>query len=453
MAKRKQIKEQGAALLILSYLTAITVGSLTLSLLARQLFDSRHAQVYLDQEGKYYLSEAGIELAIDGMRQNVTVLNQQKPGTQLNPNNPSFAGWLGIRPIGNGTVEVTATKSTTIQDLYTVVASSPTRADPRREDITSQILIPSFARFAYFADQPSASAWFSNGNELWGPVHINGYVQIKGGPVFHDFVTTSQSKIKYYSGTNPDGVTPKYPNLDYPTYDKGFPTLKVASKNLPSGVPTSLKNLATQNNTYWTTPTTVELLRTGGMKVTNSSNFPNGEVMSLPHNGIVYVEGGNVSVSGVVSGRVTVVSAPPPTNSNQQSDIVITNHLTYSCDPLTDPDCTNMLGLVANNYIKIDKAAPIDLKVQGVLMSFKNGLQVDVGGAKNLVPPKGSLNILGSVIEKTSYLKGYIDPSTGKLLNGYVGKYRYDERTALTPPPGFDQLSSGQPIELSRTRS
>ncbi|RME42969.1 MAG: hypothetical protein D6795_20145, partial [Deltaproteobacteria bacterium] len=76
---------------------------------------------------------------------------------------------------------------------------------------------------------------------------------------------------------------------------------------------------------------------------------------NLPPNGVVYVEG-DVVISGILDGRLTVVAAVDPT-TGAGGRIYIDHPIAYEVDPLThapdDPENDDMLGLVAEIGIEL----------------------------------------------------------------------------------------------------
>ena len=72
---------------------------------------------------------------------------------------------------------------------------------------------------------------------------------------------------------------------------------------------------------------------------------------TLAPNGVIYVEKGNLRVEGTLNGRATIVASQKGDASAGQ--IFITNSIQYEKNPLTNPACDDMLGMVAENKVTV----------------------------------------------------------------------------------------------------
>ncbi len=151
---------------------------------------------------------------------------------------------------------------------------------------------------------------------------------------------------------------------------------------------------------------------------------------------IIYVQGDISSLSGTLE-------------ENEQTSIIasgridITNHLRYERPPVvTDPNDNplNVLGLYsAGNEIRITTAAPNDLDLHAVLMaglvgdSFNSSVNVQ---NYNSGAPRGTVRLIGGIIEEYYGAFGTFDPNTGAPVTGYGRDFRFDRRMSrgFTPP-------------------
>ena len=158
-----------------------------------------------------------------------------------------------------------------------------------------------------------------------------------------------------------------------------------------------------------------------------------------PGNGnaaIIYVQGDILSLSGTLE-------------ENEQTSIIasgridITNHLRYERPPVvTDPNDNplNVLGLYsAGNEIRITTAAPNDLDLHAVLMAglVGDGFNSSVNVQNyNVGSPRGTVRLIGGIIEEYYGAFGTFDPNTGNPVTGYGRDFRYDRRMSrgFTPP-------------------
>jgi type II secretory pathway pseudopilin PulG len=152
---------------------------------------------------------------------------------------------------------------------------------------------------------------------------------------------------------------------------------------------------------------------------------------------------GNVNVRGTYSKPLTIAA---------QNDVVITG-------PLQKDASDGMLGLIANNFIRIYHPVVLqkttrtengvtiteetcnsssengagtlkDLKIEAALLAIKHSFIVD---NYNCGPKIGKLNVKGAIAQ---YYRGAVG-TTGST--GYLKEYEYDERLKTTEPPYFIQ--------------
>ncbi|MGH2373858.1 MAG: hypothetical protein ACRDIC_10385, partial [bacterium] len=151
---------------------------------------------------------------------------------------------------------------------------------------------------------------------------------------------------------------------------------------------------------------------------------------------IIYVQGNILSLGGTLE-------------ENEQTSIVtsgrmdITDHLRYERPPVvTNPNDNplNVLGLYsAGNEIRITTVAPNDLDLHAVLMAgiVGDGFNSSVNVQNyNVGSPRGTVRLIGGIIEEYYGAFGTFDPNTGNPVTGYGRDFRYDRRMSrgFTPP-------------------
>lgn len=151
---------------------------------------------------------------------------------------------------------------------------------------------------------------------------------------------------------------------------------------------------------------------------------------------IVYVDGNILSLGGTLEEKEQTTIAV-------SGRIDITNHLRYEVPPVvTDPNSNplNILGLYSSsNDIRITTAAPNDLVLHAVMMAGNLGdgynssvhVQNHDQGA-----PRGTVRLIGGLIEEYYGAFGTFDPNTGNMSTGYGRDFVYDRRMnrGFTPP-------------------
>jgi hypothetical protein len=157
--------------------------------------------------------------------------------------------------------------------------------------------------------------------------------------------------------------------------------------------------------------------------------------MALPANGALFVNSGTLSISGTLSGELTVGAS---------TDVKITDNLVYASDPATNPSSTDTLGIISEGDIIIDDNAPSDLEIDGCVMALNTSFYLENWGS---VGAKGTLSVYGGIIQKERGPVGTFNASTGKKISGYSKDYSYDARLASSPPPFMP--TTGDYITLS----
>jgi hypothetical protein len=176
--------------------------------------------------------------------------------------------------------------------------------------------------------------------------------------------------------------------------------------------------------------------------------FPLSRTYNPNFKGVIYVNG-NVIVSGIVRGHVTVAA------SNR---IIIGDDVTYASDPSLGT-CADMLGMFSGNEVVVadnelnSPQSPTsgsnyktyddtkDEFIQGIVLAL-NDFTVEnyaSGSTKaekceNELTGRGCLYLTGGIIQKTRGAVGTISSPGG---TGYIKRYAYDPCGATSPPPYF----------------
>ncbi|OQX81323.1 MAG: hypothetical protein B6D56_02590 [Candidatus Omnitrophica bacterium 4484_70.1] len=290
-----------------------------------------------------------------------------------------------------------------------------------QRNLSLDIMIDTFARYAYFTDDEhfwigwwKVPVWFKGGDHIQGPLHTNSHLHISEDPIFDGMVRTADNYIVYYHGGPPQ---------DNPQFNGGL-ELGVDPIYLPSQL-TTLKNAASSGGLYLTGDTTIVLKDDGTMEVTNAAKGWYNQVVPLPSNGAVFVSGGNVYVEGTLKGRLSI---------GTDRDLVVKNNILYKDNPEDNPSSQDMLGLIAEGDVVISKDAPYDLEIDASIMALGDSFIVEEWWKG---PPKGTLKVLGGIIQKERGPVGTFNGSTGEKLSGYTKDYVYDERLKDKNPPYY----------------
>ncbi len=176
--------------------------------------------------------------------------------------------------------------------------------------------------------------------------------------------------------------------------------------------------------------------------------FPLSRDLNPNFKGVIYVSG-NVLISGVVRGHVTVAAS---------NNVVIGDDVTYASDPSLGT-CADMLGMFAGNDVVVadnelnTPQNPVssnswhlyddtpDLFIQGIVLALNEFTVENYAGGPTKADPcqseltgRGCLYLTGGIIQKTRGAVGTITTPGG---TGYIKRYAYDPCGETQPPPYF----------------
>lgn len=284
---------------------------------------------------------------------------------------------------------------------------------------------------------------FVSGDHIEGPFHTNDDILVCGSPTFG---RTPQDSIEVSGSGWRQGCSGR-PNIEG-TWKPHAPVLT------PPPSSTALKQIVEAG--YLFRGTTTIVLQGGQMSVTNANLTPTTQVVSLPANGVVYVDhdpdaGCGVSayqplapygdpvgcavayVSGTYAEDLTIASS---------KDIVVTGNVARSGD--------KMLGLIADNFVRVyhptrpdpgnpgdktdcvEDGGPRDVSIEAAILALNHSFTVDSYFCGS---PLGTLTVRGTIAQK---FRGPVGRGSGStILSGYYKDYEYDDRLRLREPPHF----------------
>ena len=284
----------------------------------------------------------------------------------------------------------------------------------------------SCSRFAYLSDSETSASgtpvWFITNDILTGPVYTNGQLNISGNPTFNGPVSSVNSAIDYYNGGPPN---------DNPIFKNSL-TLGAPQVSMPTAadLTDNIKNNAKAGGMYLTNESRITLLSNGKMNVDKKKNgnwvslYSN---VALPANGAVYVDGADVSMSGVLKGSLTVGTS---------NNIYITNNILYNTDPRTNPNSGDLLGLASLNNVYVDAAAPTNVEIDAYVVALNTSFSV----ANYDTGLKGTLTLYGGMTQENRGPVGTFNSGTNQKVSGYTKNYNYDTRLSLIAPAYFPPL-------------
>ncbi len=322
-------------------------------------------------------------------------------------------------------------------------------------DVTKRVVVKlqpsSFAKFAWYTSIMNAKE-FITGDTIWGPFHTQSQLNVDGGPVFWGKVTTKKgmsmtkgSDPKFYGGYDTGVDIPMPVNYQ-------FTEQQAAALNGKNPDALGVSDFG-DNGVAWLKDKDLRLkfnsdgtvtFRIGEGSDTSTYSSPiTMPVKDLAPNGVIYVEKGNMYVSGTVNGQISIVSGE--SSGSGHGNIYLEDDLTYAKAPMVwdaveetyvpNEDCTDMLGILAtNNVIIADNDANVankNLRVDGSIFTAQGGVIME----DKSIPPSGSLYLRGGLISAKEELLSIYDKGT--LKHGYTRHVIFDERFLLKMPPKF----------------
>lgn len=271
-----------------------------------------------------------------------------------------------------------------------------------------------FTQYAWFANNDGNVFW-QNEDTVWGRAHANGNVHIAGSPVFMDKHTSAKRYDPPRPGTGTNQAIFKS------GYESGVATIPY---------PTDLSIVINASNTggkHYTHDISVNLVPGTGLNndgVAAVVDLSTGakdtvQLADAGFNGLLLSDG-NVSVSGVLDGRLSVASL---------KNINVLDDCTYERNPRFGTS-DDQLGLIAANnvVIKDNTANHTGCQIHAAIFTLTGSLV-----AENLtsLPICGDLMTYGCVIQNTEQEVGIYKAKGGgksSLIAGFWKDFRYDKR-------------------------
>lgn len=288
-----------------------------------------------------------------------------------------------------------------------------------------QLTKDAFSRFSYFTHN-EGNVYFIWLDELSGPVHTNGTFNIAGDPTFHGMVS-SPNDWNGYSHMEND---PQFlGGSDFNAEEKPMPTDDQLNK---------LRYDSQNGGLHFTNPIEINLNADGTATITEHLGGPWWNPNTTVHNVTLSNYNGtisstrNVDIHGTLNGQLTVHS---------ERDINITGDLVYNTDPRVDETSTDLLGLVSERQVVIDKDAHTqngnqNLEIHASIMALDKSFTAEDYNSGGL---RGELNLLGGIIQQE---RGPVGTFNGNnVTNGFSKNYEYDERLLEMIPPSYPRES------------
>ncbi len=308
----------------------------------------------------------------------------------------------------------------------------PPNIEPDTFSVYVELQPSNFAKYGNFYDRMSAIP--ATGDTFHGPFHVNSTMKTWGSPVFFGKVT-SKGGLVMYNTKNPEfhGGYESGINQERPWDTTNFRTVALSGGAIIRDTTGSGKRVDVQ----------MEFLSNGKVKYRyrifdGSATWTPYKVENLTSfapNGLIYVEKGNVFIKGTLKGKATVVATKH--GVSHCGNIYQTDDLKYKTDPRVDPSSEDMLGLIAEQNIRLkynNNTKHDDIITQASMYAMKGS----VGPDNRLVRNDGYLaswKILGGIIAHDVRVTAHYNWSGP--YEGYKFVHDYDERFLNKVPPYF----------------
>ena len=448
MTIKPKLREEHGGALIPVIIIVMVVLIMTMGIMEFSSLDARLANRDIETAQAFYLAESGLQ------RGRSWIDAQDTYPTD------------GIEPFGEEpetldagdymvTIYADSVHSTPTRPAFTLRSTGT--VDGRATIIETDLVPQSFADFLYYTDaehEPGTGRciWFCSFDHIDGPVHTNDQLNIMGDPAFDGEVTSAYGgpddnnqnhdpSFQYYNGdryNHIESADPSNPPFDEPTFGDGY-SLGASAIELPNNL-NEMKSVAQSGGIFISGNYEVEFARedeaTGDPMYGYVSYRKAGkrwndvDLSGGGFNGVFYVNGGISSMSGVLDGRLTIVS-----NGN----ITISDNVTYyGSDGLNlDEGCDDMLGIVSGSSILIDnnEANQDDCIIHGHMIALSD-FKAD---NYHTGSPRGTLSVRGGIVQqfRGPVGTGVLSGDDVIILTGYSKDYCYDWRLRDTPPPGY----------------
>lgn len=262
-------------------------------------------------------------------------------------------------------------------------------------------------------------------DSMWGRVHFNGRVSVKGAPVFNDKVTLSKGwDPPPGNGTNQvickNGFETGVNQIPLPVRSDTLDTFPCADTTLIGNWSIQIfDTLAGNNDGFIRFRSGAHNFSGGGAFVPYFFNIPSSK------KGVILVRG-NAYVAGRVDGRLTIAAT---------GQLHIDDDLTYAVNPQVTPSSDDMLGLVAVGDIvlcNLSGKSKTTWTVQAILVSLDGSIAAEEmsGGFVGVFRNYGGI-ICRDRFDIAQY-SGSSGGATPYLNRGFYRRFRWDTR--LAPP-------------------
>lgn len=452
MMKLRKVQSGMALFLTLIVLTLISI--IAFGLVAISQTNSRIMSNNSSYNQAYYLAYMGVARARDELRTDYWWGTNEDKTFTIDNNTYTVSVWA---------------PSSNTDSIYKKwkVTSTGSIGETKRK-LTAWLEPESFARYAYFTEKestPEKIIWMTDRDKIKGRVHTNGYFSIYSTPKFSDEVTSYNTADSFYDavsrlytiGSVADSDPSKFYHY-YTSYTTDKPIALDDSKDFSfTGgsselyLPEDTGKVADKADNKIYQDADIKFLNTGNVEITTKETDSywvreridgtwvwveresvGVETVTLPTDNLTLYIGGTVHIKGgSLKGKVTIAT---------EGNIYIDGSVIYNDKEL------DVLGIISEKDIIVNSDSGIkkDLEINALLMAINGSFYVN---EYNTGSYRGTLKILGGLIQYSRGPVGTFNSSTGLIVTGYNKDYDYDDKLKNNPPPNFP--TTGKIVLLS----
>jgi hypothetical protein len=297
-------------------------------------------------------------------------------------------------------------------------------------EIKLRVAPSNFSEYAYYSTYEKAgptstgTIWWTGKDTVWGPFHTQGRLSCAFHPAFLGKKTSHKGLIEYKTNKKTD--SPVITGIYEAGKDLIIPPQAV--ENLEAAADDDGLKFKNQDTLYLVFDK--DTLR---YKYKYSNKYTALYLPSAAPNGLIYAKDMVVRLKGVVKGKYTL-GCSSSSASTGKGTVWLDDNIVYNTNPLTNPESTDLFGIVAENYVWITENSvnKDHINIQASVFSEKWGF-----GAYNYDkrPVSGNINLLGGIQQYYRQPVGTFDGTT--INHGFAKQYRYDWRLAFMSPPFY----------------
>jgi len=276
-----------------------------------------------------------------------------------------------------------------------------------------------FSKYAYFSHNEGSGIRWSGRDSIFGPFHTNGNLTFTGNAVFTGLVTHGGTID--LGGNNPKFLAGRQGNTNIQIPTTGVDTVQSYAAG---GV-----QISGQSFVYLD-------FRGDSIRFRyNTTSAWNSRLLSSwTPNGVISIVNAQVHVQGTIKGRYSIGVSGSSSGLTGAGNVWIDDNIRYNTNPRTNPNSTDMLGIIAEKNIVIadNTANRTDVIIEGSLFAQEGSFVVQNHSSGS---PRGTIWLYGGV---TQYTRGAVGTGSGSTIStGYAKNYKYDIRLLTQYPPHF----------------